>query len=603
MGLDIILILAIIGIVILLFLTRWVRLDVIPLLVPPALILSRLVSPEEVFSGFSSAAVITVAALFVVTAGLVRSGVVHRMVEYLKHITAGDYFRLSLASTVLPGILAGFINITATYFFFAPMVMRLALYNSAPRSKFLLPMAAACLLGANLTLTGASHNLVVNSLLLNSTGISFTFFEFLPAGVLLLSIAVVYSLLLGSRLLPAREEGMEQEDNSPNNNLAKVYDLYDRLWELWVDSKSPALGKSLQEAGLGAHYGLSVIAVVRAKNHMPAEREGLRLDAEDILLVLGREEKVKYFAEQEGLLLAGRPRDQKSFPLNTAELVEVMIPPRSEVIGKTLTELNFRAKAGLSVIALWHEGKPLRTDVGNQQLQEGDGLLLYGDREKTRGFKPGKNFRWLHPPQDEEAPLKLRPLGPYAALLFLLVVVSAALGWLPVSVAALCGAAGMILLRILTPKQAYESIEWRTIILIGCLFPLGIALVNSGASALLAELLVSSLEYFGPRGVLLGVTLVTILFTQPLHNATVAVIMTPVALDVAQVMGANPKTFAVAVVIGASAGLLMPVGHPALLLTQQLGNYKPGDYLRFGLGLILIVLLISVFVVPLLWPF
>lgn len=300
-------------------------------------------------------------------------------------------------------------------------------------------------------------------------------------------------------------------------------------------------------------------------------------------------------------MFAGRPRDQKAFPLSTAELVELVVPPRSPVIGKTLTDLDFRKKTGLSGIALWHQGKPLRTNVGNHPLQEGDGLLLFGNRKKTRSFKPGKSFRWLHPPREQEAPPELGHLGPYAAALLILVVLSAALGWLPVAVAALCGALGMILLRILTPKQAYGSVEWQTIILIGSLYPLGIALENSGASALMAQWLVSSLESFGAKGVLFGVAFLTMLLTQPLHNVAAAVIMTPVALDAAQAVGANPKTFAVAVIIGASAAFLMPVGHPVSLLAYRLGNYKPKDYLRFGLGLCLLVLLIATFVVPLFW--
>lgn len=602
MTLEIILVMAILTALVLLFISGWVRLDIVPLMVPLALIVTKLVSPEEVFSGFSSSAVITVASLFVIGAGLVRSGVVNYASEYLKRITGSSYFRLVLTSTALPGFFAGFINVTATVFFFVPTVMRIALQSNISRSRLLLPMAVTSLLGANLTLIGASHNLVVNSLLNKSAGVRFSFFELMPVGACLLGIAVVYNLLLGSRLLPAGNEDLGKTTGS-NDDLVKVYDLDDRLWELWVKPKSLAVGKSLRQAGLGEHYGLSLIAIVRAEEQMHADQIEMPLQAEDLLLVLGREEKVKAFADQEGLFLAGRPREQKAFPLSTAEIVEVVVPPRSPVIGKTLRELSFRENTGLSCIALWQKGKPLRTDVGTQLLQEGDGLLLFGDRKKTRGFKPGKSFRWLHPPQEEEAPSELRPLAPFAALLLMFVVISAAVGWLPIAVAALSGAAGMVILKVITPQQAYRSVEWRTIILIGCLFPLGIALGNSGASALLATVLVNSWGHFGPTGVLLGVAFIAMLLTQPLHNVAVAVIMTPVALDVAQTLDANPKTFAVAVIVGASAAFLMPVGHPAPLFVQQLGNYNAKDYLRFGIGLNLLVLMIIALVVPQVWPY
>ncbi len=603
MSLDLVLVLFILLAVILLFITGWVRLDIVPFLVPLALIGANLVSPEEIFVGFSSAAVITVASLFVISAGLVRSGVVNRVADFLRHITGESAHRLLLASTALPGIFAGFIIVTATVFFFAPTVMRIALHSNVPRSRLLLPMAAACLLGANLTIIGASHNLVVDSLLRSSTGAGFSFFELFPLGIVLLSAAVIYNMVLGSRLLPAGEDTLTKNSADPGDSLVKVYHLHDRMWELWVKKKTPAEGKSLREMGLGERHGLSLIAIVRAQEPLSAESVEQPLQADDVLLVLGREEKINALAEQEGLFVAGHPREQVAFPLSAAELVELVVPPRSPVIGKTLSELNFREKTGLSGIALWRNGRPWRTDVGSRSLQEGDGLLLFGSRSKTRSFKPGDSFRWLHAPREEEAPQELWHLGPYAALILVLVIVSAALGWLPIAVAALSGAAGMLLLNILTPKQAYEMVEWRTVILIGCLYPLGLALENSGASALLAKFLLDTLGSFGPTGVLLGVAFFAMLLTQPLHNVAAAVIMTPVAFDAAQALGANPKAFAAAVIAGVSAAFLMPIGHPAPLLVQHLGNYKPQDYLRFGLGLCLVVLAIIALVVPRIWPF
>lgn len=607
MNLDVALIFIILITVIVLFVTEWVRLDIVPLLVPVTLCLAGLTSAEEVFAGFSSTAVVTVAALFVISAGLVRSGVVDRAADSLKRFTGDSRFRLILASTALPGSLAGFVNVSATVFFFVPTVMRMALQSNVPRSRLLLPLVATCLLGANLTLIGASHNLVVNSLLNKSTGLSFSFFEFLPLGIILITTAVIYNFLLGWRLLPGETSESAKKHLDFSEDLVKVYDLDDRLWELWVKDKSPAVGKTLSQAGLGQHYGLSVLAVVReggqAVGQLPAGQEELALQAEDVLLVLGRETKIRDLAGQEGLTLAGQPRGQDIFSLSTAELVEVIVPPRSPVIGESLTSLHFRQRTGLSGIAMWRDGKPRRTNVGSQSLREGDGLLLFGDRKKIRRYEPGRDFTWLHPLRQDEAPQELRHLGPLAAFTLALVVASAALGWLPIPVAALAGAASMILLGILSPVEAYGSIEWRTIILIGCLYPLGIAMVNSGASALLARLLVTTLGHLGPAGVLGGVALVSLILTQPLHNVAAAVIMTPVALDAAHALAVNPKTFAMAVIVGVSAAFLLPVGHPTPLLVKMLGNYESRDYLRFGLGLGLLVLLVIVLAVPRVWPF
>jgi len=601
MTVDIIQIAIILAAVIVLFSTGWVRMDIVPLLIPFALVVTGLVTAEEVFLGFSSTAVITVASLFVITTGLVRSGVVNRVADSLNRLTGKSDLRLMLAGTALPGVVAGFIIVTATVLFFIPTLMRMAFLGGVSRSRLLLPLVSSCLLGANLTLIGASHNLVVNSLLEESLGFGFSIFEFMPLGAILLLVGVLYSVFLGWRLLPAEDPG----NNGPDlerPDLIETYGLVDRLWEVWVQDRSPAVGKTIRELGLGERFGLCVVAVVRSDHQLPVEQTEMRIEAGDILLVLGKEGRVSELADKEGLFLAGHPREHKRLPLSTAEMVEVVVPPRSPVIGKTLTEINFRENTGLSGIALWREGAPYRTDVGHITLQEGDGLLLFGDRTKTRSFKPGKSFRWLHAPRREEAPPELRRYGPYAVLILLLVILSAALNWLPVAVAAVTGAACMVLIGLLKPREIYESIEWQAIILIGCLYPLGLALQNSGASSLLADVLLSASNY-EPLPVLAFIALASILLTQPMHNVAAAVIMTPVALSAAQALGSNPKTFVMAVIVGASAAFMMPMGHPMTLLVQKPGRYRSVDYLKYGAGLSLLVFLVIILAVPLIWPF
>lgn len=601
MNSEIALVFIILSAVIIFFVTGWIRFEIVPLLIPLALIVAGLVTAEQVFAGFSSSAVITIASLFVITAGLVRSGVVNRVADSLNRLTGKSGTRLVLAGTLLPGLVAGFIIVTATVLFFIPTVMRMALQSKMSRSRLLLPLVASCLLGANLTLIGASHNLVVNSLAEDALGFGFSFFEFMPLGALLLLAAVLYSLGFGRFLLPDIKQTKDEEIND-GNNLIKTYGLADRLWELWVQENSPAEGKSIRQLGLGERFGLSMVAVVRSEVQFPVDFSDLLIRAGDVLLILGNEKKVTQLAAKEGLFLAGHPRGQKRFPLSTAEMVEVVVPPRSPVIGKTLTEVHLRENTGLSGIALWRKGIPYRTDVGSMVLQEGDGLLLFGDRKKTRNFKPGRDFRWLHAPRREEAPPELRPYGPLAVAILLLVIATAALGLLPVSVAAVTGAAAMVLCGILKPSELYNSIEWQVVILIGCLYPLGTALHNSGASILMADFLLIVGRY-NPVAVLALIAAISILLTQPLHNVAAAVIMTPVALNAAQALGANPKTFLMAVIIGASSAFMLPTGHPVSLLIQKPGGYIIKDYLRFGAGLALAVFMIIVFVVPLFWPF
>ncbi|HED24050.1 MAG TPA: SLC13 family permease [Firmicutes bacterium] len=601
MNTDVAFTLSIFGAVILLFATGWIRMDIVPLLIPAALILAGLVSAEEVFAGFSSSAVITIAALFVITTGLVRSGVVNQVVDYLSRLVGRSRLRLIAAGTMLPGAMAGFIIVTATALFFIPTVMRLAFRSKIPKTKLLLPMVISCLLGANITLIGASHNLVVNSLVEEALGYGFSFFEFMPAGAVLLAVGVLYSLFFAWRLLPD-EDPPEEITALDKPNLIKIYGLADRLWEIWVQEDSDALGKSIREMGLGERFGLVLVAVARAEGQTAKGFEELVLERDDVLLVLGREEKVRELTEAEGLFFAGHPREQKQFPLSSAELVELVIPPRSPVIGRTLSGMDFRRNTGLSGIALWRGERPYRTDVGNMPLQEGDGLLLFGDRRRTRSFQPGVNFRWLHPPRKQESPPELRRYGPMAIIILLLVITAAALQWLPVAVAAVTGAAAMVLFGILRPGEIYTSIEWRAIILIGCLYPLGTALENSGASILLTDGILQAGGY-QPLVVLALISGLTIMLTQPLHNVAAAVIMTPVALQAASALGTNPKTFIMGVIIGASVAFLLPTGHPVVMLVKKPGGYRIKDYFRFGSGLVFLVFTIIIFLVPVFWPF
>jgi di/tricarboxylate transporter len=306
--------------------------------------------------------------------------------------------------------------------------------------------------------------------------------------------------------------------------------------------------------------------------------------------------------DETGLLLIGPPKEQMEFPSSNAELVEVVVPPRSSAIGKTMRELKLRNRTGLTGVALWRHGRAFRTDARDRALQEGDGLLLFGACERTRNFDPAPDFLWLQPPPADVPPPESRRQAPIAVAILIMVVVVAAFDWLSIAVTALAGAAAMVVLGILTARQAYAAVDWRTIALIGGMYPMGKALQNSGTMDLFSEFLTSDVGGLGPRGALLTLALLAIALTQPLHSSVVAVILTPLALGVSQALGANPIPFALSVMVGASASYLMPVGHPAPLLVETPGQYRAADYLRFGLGPVLIVFAVIAFLIPLIWP-
>ncbi len=603
MTLEIALVFGILIVALVLFITNWLRSDVVAVLVLVSLVVFGLLDAKTALSGFSSEAVIATAGLLVLSAGLVRSGVVLWVTEHIEMLTRGNGKRLAGLSSTLPGLLSGFISDVGTVSLFIPVVMRLARKKGISHTHLLLPLAMAALAGGNLTLIGASHNLVVDSLLRDAGVPALSFLALFPIGLALVLAFTLYAMLFAPKLLPKRKLKVRRNGAEATQALMHAYGMHKRLWELALKPDSVLLGHCLADTDIGKHYGITVMFVLRDHEVYAAREQSLPLEVGDILLAVGRRERMKHLAEDANLELLGVPRIQEEFPSSGAEMIEVIVPPRSPVIGKSLIELDFRQQSGLTCVALWRANHPVRTDVGCETLESGDALLLYGSRKSVRAYKPETDFIWLSPPQHEEAPRELRHLAPWAALVMLLVILTASLDLLPIAVGALGGGAVMLLMGILGPREVYGSVEWRTVLLIGGMYPLGLAMEQTGASALVSSLVINSVGQIGPLAVLVSLLVGAMALTQAMHGAAVAVIMTPVALDAATLMTIDPRALAVAVIIGASASYLLPMGHPAPLLVQRPGSYRTQDYLRYGAGLVVLTIVLAAVILPLMWPF
>lgn len=590
-------------VVVILFVVDWIPTDAVALAGLLALIVAGSLNTQEALAGFSSPAVIIVASLLVLGGALERSGVVGWIVDGLYRLAGNSERRLLLAGTLAPGLLSGVINVIAAVTVFIPVLLRLSLKAKRSPARLLLPMSYVAMAGANLTLIGASANLLINDILAGRTDTSFSMLEFAPLGVIMVLITIVYVLFTARWLLPEREMHAEDGPEEQTRALIDRYGLFERVWELSVEKDAQVAGTEINELRLAKDHGLSLISLVRADHSRPRLQESSSLMEGDILLVGGRRERVEAVTEAiDGLELIGSPAHRDEFSAGSAELIEIMVPPRSAAIGKTVSELDLRGKADLTAIALWRDGKPVRTDVGSTALKAGDAILLYGNKRYTRGFEPDAEFHWLHEPKREPEPKQARRLAPWTLAIFLTVIVTAAMGWVPIVVAALAGALAVTLLGALNARQAYALIDWRMLVLIATMLPYATALSNSGASADLAEWLVGGLGQWGVLAVMGGIALLALILTQALHNVAAAAVMTPVALDAALQLSANPKAFALAVLVAVSMSVMLPTGHPAPLLVRKHGGYDIVDYLRFGGGLVVLTLLVILLVIPRLWP-
>jgi|SRR6056297_666264 len=577
--------------------------DIVAVLVLLSLVLSRVIEPVQAFAGFSSFAVVTIAALMIIGDGLQKTGVVDWVAKKLEKVIRKRHGRLLFVNTAVPGLLSGVINIVAAASFFIPVILRLCKEMCVAQSRILLPMACAALAGANLTLIGASHNLVVHSLLEDVQGNGFSFFEFTAVGAILLLAVIAYAFVFGRFLLPGRRETPDPEQVPVTTRLIDVYGLDDRLFEVYATDEIEDSTVTIDDLRLEADHRLELVTVVREGSHLKAEARDTVLKASDMLLVQGRRADAEAFAERhESLTFMGPPEMQRKYPLSTAELAEAVVPPRSPAVGQTAREFGLSDQFGLRAIAYYRDGRAHRRGSRDTPLREGDSILFYGPRAKMREFEPEKDLLVYFKPGNAEVASTKRHLAPWAAAILAAVILVAALGWYPIAVSALAGAVLMVLSGIVDWRRLYDAIDWKTLVLIAGMYPLGTALQQSGGADMIGEALVNNLGGFGPLAVLGGISVLCMLLTQPMHNAAVAIIMTPIAITAAEAMGSSLTGFCVAVVVSSSAAFLLPYGHPAPFLVQEPGGYRISDYFKFGAGLNLITLAIVLLLVPFFWP-
>lgn len=382
--------------------------------------------------------------------------------------------------------------------------------------------------------------------------------------------------------------------------LAKSYYLHDGLLTLRVPPDSVLIGKSLMESQLGDAFGMGVLGIIRDGRTQLVPRPDEPILVDDLLLVEGEPDDLKALRGLKELIIDQHLPDLYDLESEAVGLAEVVISPRTSLVGKTLRELHFREKYGLSVLAIWRDGVAHRSNLRNVALKFGDALLLYGRREKLKVLGSEPDFLVLTVEAQEAPRVRKAPL---ALAIIALVLVPVVLDWLPISISAVMGIVLMVLTGVLTMDEAYRAIEWKIIFLIAGMLPLGIALERTGAAHYLGEGVVSLFGGLGPMGLMAGLAVVAAIASQVIPNAAVAVLLAPVALSTASDMGVSPYPLMMALAASASASFLTPVGHSSLLLVMGPGRYRFRDYLKVGVPLTIVVLIAVLIVLPIIWSF
>ena len=804
MTFEIALIFAILLVCLILFVGGWIRIDLVALLVLAGLAMSGLVTPREALSGFSSPAVVTVWAMFILSGGLTRTGVAGILGEQVVKVAGRGELRLVVVIMLVAAVLSAFMNNVGVAALLLPVVMDISRSTGTSPSRLLMPLAYASLLGGLTTLIGTPPNILVSEALRDQGLRPFGLFDYTPVGGFAMLTGTLFVALIGRRLLPTRDPatapgaatpaaaavgvppieadqalGHELEPGRAPADLEELYELHEELFTIAVSRGSPLAGKPLAESRLGAALDLNVIAIIRDGHTKTApgpeevlqpgdrllvqgrperlaefrgrrqlelaadslaverltsadvdlaeaelvagapfldrslreidfrsayglsvlaiEREGApdrrvrpdhRLRAGDRLLVQGPADRLEVLRREPGvvvspaeratlyrlaerlfvvrvpadsmlagrslaesrlggafglsvlsilregtvqpmpdadeklragdaLIVSGRPEDMEAIETlrelkieragegslealrsERVGLVEAVLAPRTRLAGFSLRQLHFREKYGLTALAIMRQGEVLRAGVADIALRFGDALLLYGPAERLRLLGEEPDFLVLTRAAQEARRTEKAPL---AAALMAAVILPVLLGWLPIYIAGVAGASLMVLTGCLTMEEAYRDIEWPAVFLIAGMLPLGIALDQTGAAALVANTVVNSVGRFGPIAVMAALFLLTSAGTQIIPTAALVVLMAPIVLGTAAGMGISPYTLMMTVAMAASASFGSPVSHPANVLVMGPGGYKFTDYMRVGLPLTLVVFLTVMLVTPWFW--
>jgi di/tricarboxylate transporter len=575
-----------------LFATERIPIDIVTILLVMGMVLTGTLTPAEAFSGFGNDIVITIAGLFILTGGLVKTGVIDVIGRRLHRISGGHEFRLTVLVMLVAAACAAVMKNTTTTAMFVPVVLGLCERTRVPPSKLMMPLAFGAILGGTCTLIGTSTNLAVSGALPRYNMQPFTMFELTPVGVAIVCVGMLYMLLIGLRLLPRRGGA---------DSLTEQYHIREYMTEVIVLETSPLVGKTLAEANVGNELDLTVIGVLRGKQGRIAPSGNLRIEAEDLLLVQGRIEDLMRVKSEVGIeIKADLKLSDKMLEGENLELFEAMVLRGSDFVGRTLKGLKFRQRHQLTVLGINRHGVVLLSKLSAVSLRFGDVLLVQGRREQVEPLGADGQLLLLEDVSEQggRAGKRRWALAAFGVFLFFSILHP----WnLPLPIAVILGVLMMLASRSVRTQEMYDMVEWRLIVLIAGMISFGVAMEKTHADQYLADIIRHIGEPYGGLAVLAGFFLMTVALTQPMSNQAAALVMLPIAVKTALALGLNPRAFAVTVTYAASCSFLTPL-EPACVLIFTPGRYRFFDFVKVGSVLTLAVFAIVMLLVPIFWP-
>jgi|CXWL01.1.fsa_nt_gi di/tricarboxylate transporter len=580
---------------IILFATEKLPVDVIGILLVMALILTRVLTVQEAVAGFGNDIILTIAGLFILVGGLIKTGLVDLIGRRMSKIAGSNVFILTALIMTAAAISASVLKNTTTAAMFLPIVIGLAAKTKIPPSKLLMPLAFGAILGGSCTLIGTSTNLAVSGAIQRYGQEPFSMFELAPVGIITFAVGMLYMLFIGRHFLPSR--GGEQ-------SLTEQYHIREYVSELLVLPDSPLVGKTLDESNINTELELNILGIIRDGERITAPGPSERIRRRDSLIVEGKITDILRVKEEIGLEI------KPDFMLNDVlleegkiELFELMVLRDSRLVGHTLRTLRFRQSYDLTVLAINRHGDTFIEKLSDVGLRFGDVLLVQGTRDRIETLVADRELMLLEDVSESSFRIEKRRWAIAAFLLFLSLSLSKLVtGYdIPLAVCVLIGVMVLLATKTVRYSEMYDLIDFRLLVLIACMMSFGVAMEATGADRYLAGMINQYFGQFGGAAVLAGFFLLTVVLTQPMSNQAAALVVLPVAVQTAIALGLNPRTFIVGVTYAASFSFITPL-EPACVLVYTPGRYRFMDFVKIGSVLTVIVFIVSITLVPIFWP-
>lgn len=567
---------------------RW-RYDVVSLLALLAVTLTGLVSPDEAFLGFAHPAVLTVAAVLVISKSLQNAGIVDVVVKAIAPLRGKETLQIG-AQTAAVAALSSFMNNVGALALMLPVALRNAHRDGYPPAKSLMALAFGSVLGGVTTLIGTPPNLIVSMYRQEQTGVPFGMFDFTPVGIVVAAVGVLFLAFVGWRLLPM--EGRSAGKTEP-------FEIEHYVTEARVPEDSKAANATVYELEEMADDEITIVGIVRDEDRVLAPAGYQRVRAGDVLILRGDAEQLKSAIETMGLKVADNQQVAKDLQSDEVGIVEAVVSPGSRLIGRTPISIRLRTVYGLNLLAFSRQGRSVAERLGDTRFRSGDIVMVQGP---TESMTETLGALQLLPLAERDHGIGRPRRLILSTGIFALAIVATIAGLVPVHIAFVTAAVAMVLTNIIKADEAYTAIDWPVIVLLGALFPVTGALESTGGTRLIGDSILYFAEGLGPVWVLAIVLVVTMWVSDIANNNATVLLMAPIAMVVSTQLGVNPDTFLMAVVIGASCAFLTPIGHQSNALVMEPGGYRFADYVRVGLPLEALIVMVAIPMILVVWP-